>query len=494
MNLRTDSSCRRRPSTLPVATLEPPPSASAAPLTKEPQCVKPSSVQSCSVVGAVCVALGLLPVPDLVELADPRPARARVRRSDCTIVSELAADAGVFDRLADVAARIGGGRTIGLWGAVVVLAVLCTVFLSIDTTAVLLTPIVIALARRVDLPPMPFALTTVWLANTASLLLPVSNLTNLLAVDRIGRSTVRSRSPALMVWAALAGVVVPCAVLLVVFRGKLFGRYTPVTVRPPADRVFFRRPRRPGGPRHRPDRRGRRCGSPRVVAAVALVVVAAFRAPSRLKPLAGAVVDARLRGGSVRRRRDAAHDRASPTRSSTRCRAARGPGRSWCSPVRAGWPRTRSTTCPPTWCSSRRPAEALRTPRCSIGVNAGCRHHAVGLARDAAVARAARRRGRAPVVGSVHGARLRRRTADGRRRRARAAAVAARGRGSTVPSSGPVRGCSSRARLVPRTGPSTRHGARSSHGAARRVRPRTSHRAARPVLPDYSQSRCLNAR
>ena len=37
-------------------------------------------------------------------------------------------------------------------------------------------------------PPLPFAMTAVWLANTASLLLPVSNLTNLLAADKLGRS------------------------------------------------------------------------------------------------------------------------------------------------------------------------------------------------------------------------------------------------------------------------------------------------------------------
>ncbi|ROS76435.1 arsenite efflux membrane protein ArsB [Curtobacterium sp. PhB130] len=233
-------------------------------------------------VGAVCVALGLLPLPDLAELADRvLPVLGFVL--GLTIVSELAADAGVFDRLADVAARIGRGRTIGLWGAVVVLAVLCTVFLSIDTTAVLLTPIVIALARRVGLPPMPFALTTVWLANTASLLLPVSNLTNLLAVDRIGLDGPIPFA-GLMAWPALAGVVVPCAVLLVVFRGKLFGRYTPVAVRRPSDPVFF--------------------GAASVVlvalvialtagvtvwiaalaAAALLVVVAAFRAPSELRP------------------------------------------------------------------------------------------------------------------------------------------------------------------------------------------------------------------
>lgn len=38
------------------------------------------------------------------------------------------------------------------------------------------------MARQLSIPPMPLALTLVWLANTASLLLPVSNLSNLLAL------------------------------------------------------------------------------------------------------------------------------------------------------------------------------------------------------------------------------------------------------------------------------------------------------------------------
>jgi arsenical pump membrane protein len=234
------------------------------------------------VVGAVCVALGLLPVPQLVELAD-RVVPVLAFVVGLTVVAELAADAGVFDRLADLAARAGGGRTIGLWGAVVVLAVVCTVFLSIDTTAVLLTPIVIALARRVGLPPMPFALTTVWLANTASLLLPVSNLTNLLAVDRIGLDGPIPFA-GLMVWAALAGVVVPCAVLLLVFRGRLFGRYEPVPVRRPTDPVFFVAASVVLVALVVALTAGVTVWVAAVAAAVLLVVVAAFRAPDVLRP------------------------------------------------------------------------------------------------------------------------------------------------------------------------------------------------------------------
>ncbi|MFJ4222121.1 SLC13 family permease [Curtobacterium luteum] len=233
------------------------------------------------VVGAVCVALGLLPLSDLAELAD-RVVPVLGFVLGLTIVAELAADAGVFDRLADLAARVGGGRTIGLWAAVVVLAVVCTVFLSIDTTAVLLTPIVITLARRVGLPPMPFALTTVWLANTASLLLPVSNLTNLLAVDRIGLDGPIPFA-GLMLWAALAGVVIPCAVLLVVFRGKLFGRYTPVSVRRASDPVFFWAASAVLVALVVALTAGVTVWIAAVVAAVLLVVVAAFRAPSELR-------------------------------------------------------------------------------------------------------------------------------------------------------------------------------------------------------------------
>lgn len=233
------------------------------------------------VVGAVCVALGLLPLSDLAELAD-RVVPVLAFVLGLTVVAELAADAGVFDRLADVAARVGGGRTIGLWAAVVVLAVVCTVFLSIDTTAVLLTPIVITLARRVGLPPMPFALTTVWLANTASLLLPVSNLTNLLAVDRIGLDGPIPFA-GLMVWAALAGVVVPCAVLLVVFRGKLFGRYTPVSLRQATDPVFFWSASAVLVALVVALTAGVTVWIAAVAAAVVLVAVAAFRAPSELR-------------------------------------------------------------------------------------------------------------------------------------------------------------------------------------------------------------------
>ncbi|MCQ8115681.1 hypothetical protein NP565_24235, partial [Vibrio parahaemolyticus] len=69
---------------------------------------------------------------------------------------------------------------------VVALATVATAFLSLDTTAVLLTPVVVSMAVARKLDPLPFAFVTVVLANTASLVLPVSNLTNLLASEALG--------------------------------------------------------------------------------------------------------------------------------------------------------------------------------------------------------------------------------------------------------------------------------------------------------------------
>lgn len=101
-----------------------------------------------------------------------------------TVVAELADRAGVFDVAGHWIARRGGHRMWSLWLLFSLFAVTCTVFLSLDTTAVLLTPVALAIARQVGVAPRPFALTTLWIANTGSLLLPVSNLTNLLALQR----------------------------------------------------------------------------------------------------------------------------------------------------------------------------------------------------------------------------------------------------------------------------------------------------------------------
>ena len=133
---------------------------------------------------------------------------------------------------------MGLGRAWVLWLFVVVLATVSTIFLSLDTTAVLLTPVVIVVARSVGLPVLPFALTTVWLANSASLLLPVSNLTNLLAAEKLPFFS-PLRFAALMLVPATVAIVVPCVLLFLIYRRSLLAHYDAPTLAAPDDRVLL---------------------------------------------------------------------------------------------------------------------------------------------------------------------------------------------------------------------------------------------------------------
>lgn len=204
---------------------------------------------------------GLLPWPDFVGLAD-RTGPILLFVVAMTLVTELADEAGVFRLVTRALARLGtrsgpadtdtgtgthtdGGTEAGtimgrvwlLWLFVVALSTVSTVFLSLDSTAVLVTPVVVLLAIHARIPALPFALTTVWLANTASLLLPVSNLTNLLAQQRLGLSPAAF---AAMMWApALVGVAVPAALLWIMFGRQLRGDYTPVDAGSAPDRLLL---------------------------------------------------------------------------------------------------------------------------------------------------------------------------------------------------------------------------------------------------------------
>ncbi|PWJ26558.1 arsenite efflux membrane protein ArsB [Branchiibius hedensis] len=153
-----------------------------------------------------------------------------------TVVAEIASIAGVFDVAAHWAARAGGRRTWRLWLLIVALACVSTIVLSLDTTAVLLTPVAITVAAQVGVSPVPFAMTTLWLANTASLLLPVSNLTNLLALHHVASTSAYLR----LSWApALAAIAATVLVLALRHRRVLRGTYDVPSPPSPHDRVLL---------------------------------------------------------------------------------------------------------------------------------------------------------------------------------------------------------------------------------------------------------------
>ena len=99
------------------------------------------------------------------------------------LLSDLLRASGFFEWAAIHAARAARGDGRALYRNVFLLGALITAFLSLDTTAVILTPIVLSFVQRLRLPSRPFLLACAFVANTGSLLLPVSNLTNLLFVS-----------------------------------------------------------------------------------------------------------------------------------------------------------------------------------------------------------------------------------------------------------------------------------------------------------------------
>lgn len=96
------------------------------------------------------------------------------------VLAKLCDDEGLFEAAGAAMARVRVGSS-GLLQHVFVIAATITAVLSLDATVVLLTPVVLVTVRRLRTPMRPYAYATAHLANAASLLLPVSNLTNLLA-------------------------------------------------------------------------------------------------------------------------------------------------------------------------------------------------------------------------------------------------------------------------------------------------------------------------
>ena len=127
------------------------------------------------------------------------------------VLAEVARDAGLFAAAgAAMGRRASSSRRLVL--VVSAVAILVTVLMSLDATAVLFTPVVVQLVRARNARSEPSLLATTQLANASSSLLPVSNLTNLLVFSATGLTfggfAVRMVLPTL----AAASVVVGTAV------------------------------------------------------------------------------------------------------------------------------------------------------------------------------------------------------------------------------------------------------------------------------------------
>ena len=95
------------------------------------------------------------------------------------ILAEMARAEGVFDWVADIAARSARGSSARLFTLVYLTGMVVTTLLSNDATAVVLTPAVLAVVRKARVGPKPHVLACALIANAASFVLPISNPANL---------------------------------------------------------------------------------------------------------------------------------------------------------------------------------------------------------------------------------------------------------------------------------------------------------------------------
>ena len=138
-------------------------------------------------------------------------------------LSAIAEKAGFFDWAASLIARAGGGSVLRLYGFVVLAGTLITATLSLDAMAIVLTPIFYGMVVRLRLSPMPFMFACVYTANTASLFLPISNLTNLLAYNAFDLEF--TRFALIMLIPATLAILANDLILAGLFRKDLRGSY-----------------------------------------------------------------------------------------------------------------------------------------------------------------------------------------------------------------------------------------------------------------------------
>lgn len=141
----------------------------------------PEAVAAVPAAGAALL-LGLVPLAGAAgRVLDLLPTVAFL--AAVLILAHLADSEGVFSWLGSRVGRAARGSPGRLLALTFVAASVTTAALSLDATVVLLTPVVFATTTRLRMTARPHLLACAHLANTASLLLPVSNLTNLLAFD-----------------------------------------------------------------------------------------------------------------------------------------------------------------------------------------------------------------------------------------------------------------------------------------------------------------------
>ena len=150
------------------------------------------------------------------------------------IISLILDEAGFFRWAALHVARWGGGRDHLLFALVILLGAAVSALFANDGTALILTPIVLAMLTALGFGPaatLAFILATGFIADSASLPLVISNLVNIVSADYFGLEFREYAS--VMVPVNIAAILASLGVLYVMFRRDLPGHYEPATLEAP---------------------------------------------------------------------------------------------------------------------------------------------------------------------------------------------------------------------------------------------------------------------
>ena len=176
-----------------------------------------------ALLGAVLVlVLGLVPAVSALRL-EVQTWNVFLFFLGMMAVAALADQSGVFDATAYSLARLARGRVVRLYLLTMGLGAVVALLFANDSAALVLTPIVYALVVRLALDPLPFVFATTFIADTASVGLPVSNPLNVIVTDAfhldLGSYLSHLWLPALLV------IAVNVAAFLVIFRRSLTGSF-----------------------------------------------------------------------------------------------------------------------------------------------------------------------------------------------------------------------------------------------------------------------------
>ena len=175
-----------------------------------------------AVVGATALVVSaLLPWQDALT-AVSKGTDVYLFLTGMMLLAEVARREGFFDWLAVHATEAAKGSPGRLFGLIYVVGIIVTAFLSNDATAVVLTPAVYAAAKTAKAKPLPYLVACAFIANAASLVLPISNPANLVLYG--------NHIPALWPWLkqfalpSVLSIAATYAVLRFLFRDDLRGK------------------------------------------------------------------------------------------------------------------------------------------------------------------------------------------------------------------------------------------------------------------------------